>query len=174
MNDAYPGPGAVRLDPAEQARLDHLRRILDEAGAEYAILVHAQAINSAEDGPAQGFGSLAQMAPAFLLQTDRGWLVAIVSGETRLAYKKLRRQLGLKDVALARPETVLQVTGAAVGTMSMVNPGLPTLVDAHLAAMDTVFGGCGVPQHTLRIRVRDLIAVTGAQVFDFAVPKAAG
>ncbi len=173
MNDNYPGPGAVRLGPAEQARLDGLQRILDEAGAEYAILVHAQAVDSAEDGLAQGFGSLAVMAPAFLLRSERGWLVAVISGETRLAYKKLRRQLGLKDVALARPETVLQVTGAAVGTMSLVNPGLPTLVDAHLATMDTVYGGCGVPHHTLRIRVRDLIAVTQAQVFDFTVPKGA-
>ncbi len=161
-----------QLSPTEQARLDHLRRILDEARAEYAILVHAQAINSAEDGQAQGFGSLAVMAPTFLLSSDRGWLCAIISGETRLAYKKLRQQLGLKNVALASPETVLEVTGAAVGTVSLVNPGLPAVVDAHLAALDTVYGGCGVPQHTLRIRVRDLIAVTQAQVFDFTVPKA--
>jgi prolyl-tRNA editing enzyme YbaK/EbsC (Cys-tRNA(Pro) deacylase) len=169
MNDDH----SPQLSPAEQARLEQLRHILDEAGAEYAILVHAQAVNSAEDGLAQGFGSLAEMAPTFLLQTDRGWLVATISGETRLAYKKLRRQLGLKDVTLAAPETVLQVTGAAVGTMSLVNPGLLAVVDAHLATMDTVYGGCGVPQHTLRIRVRDLIAVTQAQVFDFTVPKAA-
>jgi prolyl-tRNA editing enzyme YbaK/EbsC (Cys-tRNA(Pro) deacylase) len=169
MNDDQ----SPRLGPAQQARLDHLRRVLDEAGAEYAILVHARAVNSAEDGFEQGFGSLAAMAPTFLLRSDRGWLCAIISGETRLAYKKLRRQLGLKDVALASPETVLQVTGAAVGTMSLVNPGLPALVDAHLATMDTVYGGCGVPQHTLRIRVRDLIAVTQAQVFDFTVPKEA-
>ncbi len=170
MNDDQ----SPRLSPAEQARLDRLRHLLDEAGAEYASLAHAQAINSAEDGFEQGFGSLAVMAPAFLLRSDRGWLVAIISGETRLAYKKLRRQLGLKDVALASPETVLQVTGAAVGTMSLVNPGLPALVDAHLAAMDIIYGGCGVPQHTLRIRVRDLIAVTQAQVFDFTVPKETG
>jgi prolyl-tRNA editing enzyme YbaK/EbsC (Cys-tRNA(Pro) deacylase) len=170
MNDAH----LPQLGPAEQARLDRLRRILDQAGAEYAILVHAQAVDSAEDGLAQGFGSLAVMAPTFLLSSDRGWLVATISGATRLAYKKLRRQLGLKDVALASPETVLQVTGAAVGTMSLVNPGLPALVDAHLATMDAVFGGCGVPHHTLRIRVRDLIAVTHAQVFDFTVPKGVG
>ncbi len=160
-----------QLSPTEQARLDHLRRVLDAAGAEYAILAHAQAIASAEDGQAHGFGSLAVMAPTFLLSTERGWLCAIISGETRLAYKKLRQQLGLKNVALAAPATVLEVTGAAVGTVSLVNPGLPAVVDAHLATMDTVYGGCGVPHHTLRIRVRDLIAVTQAQVFDFTVPK---
>ena len=168
MNDDH----SPRLDPAEQARLDRLRHLLDEARAEYAILVHAQAVNSAEDGFEQGFGSLAAMAPTFLLRSDRGWLCAIISGETRLAYKKLRQQLGLRNVALASPETVLQVTGAAVGIVSLVNPGLPAVVDARLATMDTVYGGCGVPQHTLRIRVRDLIAVTQAQVFDFTVPKA--
>ncbi len=170
MNDGHPS----HLDPLEQARLDRLRRILDAAGAEYAILVHAQAVSSAEDGFEQGFGSLAVMAPTFLLSSDRGWLCAIISGATRLAYKKLRQQLGLRNVALASPETVLHVTGAAVGTVSLVNPGLPVVVDARLAAMDTVYGGCGVPRHTLRIRVRDLIAVTQAQVFDFTVPKETG
>jgi prolyl-tRNA editing enzyme YbaK/EbsC (Cys-tRNA(Pro) deacylase) len=37
--------------------------------------------------------------------------------------------------------------------------------------METIFGGCGVPQHTLAMSPIDLIRITKAQEFDFAEPK---
>lgn len=72
---------------------------------------------------------------------------------------------------MADPRQVLEVTGATIGTVALVNPGLPTVVDERVAAMETVFGGCGVPRHTLRIASADLIRVTRATVLAFAEPK---
>jgi prolyl-tRNA editing enzyme YbaK/EbsC (Cys-tRNA(Pro) deacylase) len=157
--------------PAEQERLRQLRQLLDEAQAQYEIIPHSETVSSAQDGVAQGLGTLAQMAPTFLLRSDQGWISAIVSGESRLAYKKIRKQLGLKDVALAKPDVVQQVTGSPIGTVALINPGLRTIVDSRLTALESVYGGCGVPRHTLRIRVQDLIAITQAQVFDFTELK---
>ena len=161
------------LSPTDRDRLERLGQILEEAQAEYEFLFSAETVTSAEDGVVQGFGRLASMAPTFLLQTEWGWLCAIISGETRLAYKKIRKQLGVKDVALARPDIVFQVTGARPGSMALVNTGFVTIIDQRLTLMDSIYGGCGVPQYTLHMGVRDLIAVTQAQVFDFAEPKTA-
>jgi prolyl-tRNA editing enzyme YbaK/EbsC (Cys-tRNA(Pro) deacylase) len=162
---------SLNLSSAEQDRLRQLRQVLDQAQAQYEIVFHPDTVHSAEQGATQGFGSLAEMAPTFLLQSDHGWLCAIISGERRLVYKQIRKHLGLKDVALAEPAAVQQVTGATVGTVSLINPGLPTIVDQHLTALETVYGGCGVPHHTLHIRVSDLIAITHAHVFEFTVVK---
>jgi prolyl-tRNA editing enzyme YbaK/EbsC (Cys-tRNA(Pro) deacylase) len=171
MNDGQLPKENLNLSPAEQNRLRQLRQALDQARVQYQIICHADAIDSPEQGVTHGFGRLAEMAPAFLLQSNRGWLCAIISGESRLVYKKIRKQLGLKDVALAKPDVVQQVTGATVGTVSLINPDIPTIIDQHLTDLETVYGGCGVPRHTLQVRVSDLIAVTHAQVFDFAVLK---
>lgn len=156
------------------AFLEHLKQVLDQAGAGYEILTHLSILMSAEDGVRHGMGSLAEMAPTLVLETEKGYLAAVISGETRLSYKKIKKALGLKNISLASPEVVLRETGAPVGCVSLVNPGLPTLIDLHVTQFPAVFGGCGIPNHTLRIKPADLIAVTRAEVFDFTVPKDPG
>jgi len=111
------------------------------------------------------------MAPCFILKTEAGYLAAILRGDTRLSYPKLKRQLGLKNVSLASPEQVREVTGAEVGSVALVNPGLKTLVDEKVLLMDVVYGGCGVPNHTLQIAPQDLVAAVQAQVLDISEPK---
>lgn len=155
------------LTSDEQDRLNIILNILDAAQAKYSIQVNAEAINSADDGVMRGVGRLEQMAPTFLIQSEHGWICAVISGQSRLSYKKIKKQLGLKNISLAKPEDVELVTGAKIGTVSLINPGLLTIVDSYLMTLDTVYGGCGAPRHTLQICVADLIAISQAQVFDF-------
>ncbi len=150
----------------DEERLRGLRHILDTAGAHYEIFSHAETVLSAEDGVQQGVGRLDEMAPTLILETEKGLLAAILSGETRLSYKKIKKELGLKNVALARPERVYEATGAEVGTVCLINPGFLTVIDTRLP--DVVYGGCGIPRHTLCIHREDLIRVTQAFVFDLA------
>jgi Cys-tRNA(Pro)/Cys-tRNA(Cys) deacylase len=165
------GNGVDRINEEELKRLDRLRHILDQAGARYELYSHADTVMSAEDGVERGIGNLAEMAPTLVLETEQGLVVAIICGETRLSYKKIKKALGLKNVSLARPDVVLRETGAPVGTVSLINPGLTTIVDSRLTEARVVYGGCGLPRLTLRIEPSDLIAVTRARVFDFTEPK---
>lgn len=166
-----PNRDSVVLSQDEQKRLSRLRLTLDEAGVDYTIFAHAETVTSAEKGVEKGFGTLATMAPTLILNSEQGCIAAIISGETRLVYKKIRATLGLKNVSLARPDLVQRVTGSQIGTVALVNQGLPTIIDIRLRAFDVVYGGCGVPRHTLRISVSDLIKVAQARLFDFTEPK---
>lgn len=152
-------------------QLEKLKQILDEAGAQYEIFSHDETIVSASDGVESGFGSLEEMAPTFILNTERGYLTAIISGKTRLSYKKIKKALGLKNVSLASPEMVIQATGAQIGYVSLINPGLVTIIDPQVTNSPQVYGGCGIPRYTLCINPHDLIRITQAQVFDCTEPK---
>lgn len=158
----------------ESQRLAQLKTCLDQAGIAFAILVHADNISTAQDGAQTGLGTLSAMAPTFILQTEAGYLAAVIRGDTRLSYKKIKKQLGLKNISLAGPDQVKDLTGAEVGYVALVNPGLRTIVDARVGEMEAVFGGSGAPKHTLRVAPRDLIQVTQAQVFDFTELKDGG
>ncbi len=164
-------PVDSQLSREEAERLEQLKINLDEAGIAYEILAHAETIYSPQDGVKSGMGSLAEMTPTFILVTEKGLLAAIVSGATRLVYKKIKKELGLKNVSLASPEVVLRATGAQVGTVSLVNRGMPTIVDSGVLDLNRVYGGCGVPRHTLRMRPEDLVRATGGKVFEFAEEK---
>ena len=148
-----------------------LRTTLDAAGVHYRILHHPEAVSSALDGACHGFGTLEQMAPTLILRTEQGYLAAIISGATRLSYKKIKKHLGLKNVSMAAPAEVLEVTGAEVGAVAMVNPGLRTLIDSQLAPIGEVFGGCGILRYSLAIHASHLISITAAEVFDFTEPR---
>ncbi len=162
-------PGAT--SDTQVGRLDQLRATFDAAHVNYTLLAHDLTVRSAQEGAERGFGELANMAPTFILRSETGYLAAIIRGDTRLSYKKIRRELKLKDICLATPEQVRQVTGSEVGYVSLLNVGMATIVDSRLAELDTIYGGCGVPCCALKIAPRDLIALAQAQVFDFAEPK---
>lgn len=162
------------MNQSEQARIEQLKHSLDAARVDFEILVHDGTVKSAEEGAARGFGDLKVMAPTFILRSEAGYLAATISGESRLSYKKIKKTLGLKNVSLATPEQVEQVTGAQIGMVALVNQELQTIVDSRLMELDIVYGGCGVPDHSLRVKVDDLIRVTQAQVFDFTELKVFG
>jgi Cys-tRNA(Pro)/Cys-tRNA(Cys) deacylase len=155
----------------DHPRLNQLIDRLEAARANYEILAHDLTIRTAEEGVAQGIGDLAAMAPTFILRAKGDFLAAIIRGDTRLSYKKIKRALGLNDLCLATPEEVKQITGAGVGYVSLVNAGMPTIIDSRVEELEAIYGGCGVPRFTLKIHPRDLIAITQAQVFDFAEQK---
>jgi prolyl-tRNA editing enzyme YbaK/EbsC (Cys-tRNA(Pro) deacylase) len=154
----------------EAAHLDRLKETLKTAKVPYAILAHDLTVRSAQEGVEQGLGELANMAPTFILRSEIGYLAAVVRGDTRLSYKKIKRELKLKNLCLASPEQVQQVTGSEVGYVSLFNAGVTTIIDSRLTEVETIFGGCGVPRYTLKINPRDLIVLARAHVFDFTEP----
>jgi len=161
----------VTLSDLEQARLTQLRETLNATNINYTLLAHDLSIRSAQEAVEQGFGELANMAPTFILRSETGYLAAIIRGDTRLSYKKIRQKLKLKNLRLATPDQVRQVTGLEVGHVSLLNAGVATIIDSRLTELDTIYGGCGIPCYTLKINPWDLIALTQAKVFDFTEPK---
>lgn len=155
----------------DEEKLKILTAYLKGEGADFEILNHDITLVSSEDGVAHGVGSLFEMAPTLILETENGLLAAIISGETRISYKKLKRELGLKNVSLAKPEKILEVVGVPVGIIPLVNHVCPTILDTKLAALKYGYGGCGIPCHTLKIATADLIRLNNARVFDFTENK---
>lgn len=155
----------------EPAAIRRLRALLDEAGADYTLYRHDHNVASAEDGVRQGFGNLHDMAPTLILKCEEEYVAAVIGGDRRIAYKQVKKRLGLKNVSLAGPGQVREATGAGIGWVSLVNPGLKTLVDERLLQTGTACGGCGASGYSLRIAAADLVRITGAEVFDFTTPK---
>jgi len=83
----------MALASDERERLDKARKILDAAQAKYSILISADTIHSADDGVIEGIGQLEQMAPAFLIHSENGWLCAIISYSQGFLTKRSKSNL---------------------------------------------------------------------------------
>ena len=74
-------------------------------------------------------------------------------------------------ICLAKPEEIYNLTGSKIGNVSLINEGLKTLMDKKILENNYVYGGCGINNHTLKIKVTDLIKVTQATIADFTYLK---
>jgi prolyl-tRNA editing enzyme YbaK/EbsC (Cys-tRNA(Pro) deacylase) len=156
---------------SENIRLNTLDNLLKTNNADYTIFRDDFSLENAAEG-AKHYGiSLKETTPTFILKAKDKYYAAIISGNTRISFKKLKQALGVKDISMADPETVLKLTGAKVGEVCLINCELTTLVDYSVLKNINCYGGCGAPKSTLRINSQDLVRITKAQILDFAEPR---
>lgn len=137
--------------------MEELISILDNQQIDYEIIRHSKQINSAQEG-AEYFGiHMGQTAPTLILKTDVGYFSMIISGDFgRVDLNALKEMLKVQEIKLAKPKEVEEVTGSQVGSVSLINPELPTLIDRQLYRFPYVYGGTGATQSTLKIPPKDI------------------
>lgn len=112
---------------------------------------------------------LSLCTPTFLLKVDESFLVVIIQGNRKLDFKKLKKYLGSQNVRMANKDEIKQICHAPIGSVSLLNPQLRTLIDANVQALQYCYGGCGVEKYTLKINANDLIRITKAELGDFSI-----
>jgi prolyl-tRNA editing enzyme YbaK/EbsC (Cys-tRNA(Pro) deacylase) len=148
-------------------RLSKLDHFLKNENADYLIYKDNFSFESAKEG-ADHYGiSLNEATPTIILKTRDKYFAAIICGNTRISFKKLKQALNIKDISMADPETVLNITGSKVGEVGLINDGIDTLIDHNILKNKNCYGGSGVSKITLRIDTNDLIRITKAKIIDF-------
>ncbi len=111
-----------------------------------------------------------QIIKSLLFLVKEQPVLVIASGDTTVDRRPLADRFGVgkKQVKLADPETVLQLTGyPAGGVPPFGHPApLPTLLDKGVLAWDAIYGGGGDDHTLLRISPMELARVTKAEWID--------
>lgn len=105
-----------------------------------------------------------QVFKTLLVEGERGLAVGVVPVSRTLDLKAMATALGVKKVALARPEAAERSSGYVVGGISPVGQrrGLPTVVDESAMALETVFVSGGRRGLDLSLAPADLVRATSA------------
>jgi len=137
--------------------MEKLVTLLESKHVEFEILRHSKTLKTAQEG-AEYFGiEVGQTAPTLILSTDLGFYSLILSGDYgRIDMAFIKDLLNCQEVRLAKPKEVEAITGSQIGSVSLINPGLPTLMDRELHRFSYIYGGTGEPQSTLKIPPKDL------------------
>ncbi len=83
--------------------------------------------------------------------------VLVLGGHQRADLEAAGTALGWQEIRMARPDEAKQATGYAIGGMPPVGHDLPTLLDNAIAALPTVYGGGGRPEHLLEIAPQTIL-----------------
>lgn len=152
----------------DTVKREHLDSLLKNEKADYTILIDESSLKTAAAG-AERYGiSLQETTPTLIIKVDGAYIAAIICGNNRISFKKLKQALQAKDVRMADPQEIFNITGAHIGEISLVNQGLKTVIDSNVLKNKNCYGGCGISMTTLRINTDDLVRITNAQILDFA------
>ena len=104
---------------------------------------------------------------SMILATNNRSLILVISpGKKRIDIMKLASILNLKEIALASPKVVEDVTDYSVCAVPPFGHRTPlrTVIDAEVLKREVVYAGGGANKTMIKIRSRDLVEATKAEV----------
>ena len=149
-------------------------RLLDRKGIAYEVLHFPETIHSALD-VADHFGIPASQVykTLVLITAKRTPILVIVPANQHIEIKHLGKILGDKKLRMATHNEAEAVTGLKVGGISALalrQRQFPTYIDHRAARFETILISAGQRGIDLRLRVADIIRVTGATWVETALP----
>ena len=126
---------------------------------------------------ALGF-SEAQAVKTLIFETAAGDRALVMLGGDKNAISgRLKRALGSRNIRLADPETVVEVTGYEIGSIPPFHwqpAGFRSIIDACLMDEDELGVGAGVWGQEIMIAPADLVEACNGEVFDLSGNDALG
>ena len=108
--------------------------------------------------------SPSQIVKSLVLISERGPLLAVVDGKSKISLGKLSRRYG--RVRLATPREVRELTGFEAGGVPPVGVSIETVVDPRVLENDYVVGGGGRVDRLCRLDPRKIVEHQKAEVID--------
>ncbi len=129
-----------------------------------------------EKGAANVAGALGyrpgQMVKTLIFETDAGEQVLVMLGGDRNAVSgHLKKAIGSRNIRLARPEAVIEVTGYEIGSIPPFHwqpAGFRSFVDASLMDEKILGVGAGVWGEEIMIAPPDLVKASNATVVNLS------
>jgi len=158
---------------AKQPAKTMAMRALDARHIPYTTFTYPETIHSADE-----VAGLLGVAPGLVFKTlvalaegkdGQRRMLIVTPGDRELDMRMVARAVGTKSVAMAPQREAERLTGLKVGGISplaLLNQRFEVYLDAPGADLEELYINGGQRGVNLRLRVADLLAVTGATVIE--------
>lgn len=109
-----------------------------------------------------------QVVKSVLFSADGKPVMALLPGDDKVDYSKLKNELKANRLRLLNADEVRRFTGYLIGCTPPValKTEMPRLIDLRALKEDVVYTGGGEPNMILKIRSYDLVRAADAEVVD--------
>lgn len=154
-----------------------ITNFLSERGIDYQLLAHAPVYTSKQAAAARADVSLHQGAKAMVvkiinsqLSIDNCFVMCVLPGDKKIDFKKLRKELGVRDVRLASPEEVEKVVGVKIGAVSPFGnlSGLRVLLDDSIMDNGEIVFNAGDHSKSVKMKLTDYLDLVRPEVAPFS------
>lgn len=148
---------------------DKLLEYLDENGVEYDLLLHPQAYAARETAAKSGV-PVSLFAKTVLVRLDGLMAMAVLPSDHKVNFNLLRLAAGADTISLAsEAEFEARFPDCELGAMPPFGNlyGMPVVVDAHLAAVDSITFNAGSHTETITMAYDDFDRLVRPQLARF-------
>lgn len=155
------------MSPRDVHPKTNAMRALDARKIPYQAYYFSENIHSA-DGVASALGLPAsEVYKTLVVLRERGRpMLIIVAGDRELDLRQAAKAVGEKHVVMAPLQEAERLTGLKVGgisSLALLNRGFDVYLDAPAEKLDTFVVSAGQRGVNIRVRVSDLVLLTGAK-----------
>ncbi|MDO8886243.1 YbaK/EbsC family protein [Candidatus Oleimmundimicrobium sp.] len=145
-----------------------VHNVLSEKNIPYEIIPISCSISSAGRMAEVLNLSPFEVVKSILFMTDGEPILAILSSEKKISYKKLKKATLISNLRLATLQELIDITGYMPGATPPVahKVSIRTVIDDDLKTQNVIYTSAGELNAVLKMKVFDLKKITCAKVYD--------
>jgi Cys-tRNA(Pro) deacylase len=105
---------------------------------------------------------------SLLFSADDKFILCLVSGDKKASLNKLKKNLNIKNIEMAKAEDVKQITGYTIGGVSPVGhlKKVNIYIDKNLDRFKDLYAAAGHPNCVFKISFINLVQITNGSILD--------
>ncbi len=158
-----------------QKELDNIKEFLNKNKVSYELIKHKK-VHTSEEAAKERDVPLSQGVKSLVLIThEKEYVLCLVAGDRKIKLKRLREILNTKDVRLANPEEVLEITRCEVGSVhpfgNLYYNDVNILMDKHVLNNKTIDFSAGTFVNSIEMKCKDFVKILKPKIEEFTVEK---
>ena len=105
---------------------------------------------------------------SLLFSADDKFILCLVSGDKKASLNKMKKELDIKNMEMAKAEDVKEVTGYTIGGVSPVGhlKKIDIYIDKNLDRFKELYAAAGHPNCVFKIDFKNLAQITDGSILD--------
>ena len=146
-----------------------VQKKLLEFDASYKVMVLASSARTAQEAAESLNTDVGSIVKSLLFKSENNFILCLVSGDKRCSLNKLKKIKQQKDISMANPQSVKEVTGFTIGGVSPIGhlKEVEIFIDNNLKRFQNIYAAAGHPNCVYKVNFENLLKMTSGKVEDF-------
>ena len=145
-----------------------VQKKLKEFDESYRVIELDSSARTAKEAAESLNTDVGSIVKSLLFRSQNNFFLCLVSGDKRCSLNKLKKIKNLKDISMANPQSVKEVTGFTIGGVSPIGhlEKIEIFIDNNLKRFEKIYAAAGHPHCVYKIDFENLIKITNGTVED--------
>ena len=145
-----------------------VQKKLLEFDESYKVMVLDSSARTALEAAESLNTDVGSIVKSLLFKSENNFILCLVSGDRRCSLNKLKKIKQLKDISMANPQSVKEVTGFTIGGVSPIGhlKEVEIFIDNNLKRFQNIYAAAGHPNCIYKVNFENLLKMTSGKVED--------